>query len=196
MGLPFGGDDEAPSTRTRAETETIAEGGPVSSQPGAATGTLVEVDPAPTTPPLARTPDPGSGIATTTTTEPALVPTPTPTPVRTTPTPVPTPVPTPARTPARTPEPRPEPTPAPARVPSSEITQSQAEAVLRGYVTSRRYYDIGSECVSVSTREYRNVGYTIDVHDSCNSKHLGRWRVDSKTQEVFRQREDGRYLRP
>lgn len=88
------------------------------------------------------------------------------------------------------------PTPAPARPPSTEITGPQAESTLRGYLTSRKYYDTGPDCVSLSTREYRNAGYTIDVHDSCNSRLLGRWRVDSKTREVFRQREDGRYLRP
>ena len=141
IGLPFGGEDEAPA---RPRTETIAEADPVPASAPPVTGTVVEVasDPPPVSRPPVRTPAPATPV------------------------------------------------------PASEITEPQAEAVLRGYITSRRYYDTGPECVSLSTREYRNAGYTIDVHDSCNSRQLGRWRVDSKTREIFRQREDGRYLRP
>lgn len=89
----------------------------------------------------------------------------------------------------------PAPAPPPARA-STEISQSEAESTLRSYIARTDYYDVGSDCISVSTSEYRNAGYTIDVHDSCASRPLGRWRVDAKTREVFRQREDGRYLRP
>jgi hypothetical protein len=83
----------------------------------------------------------------------------------------------------------------PAR-PSGEISESEAVATLRGFLTSRNYYPVGSECVEVRSEGYRNVGYTLEVSDSCNSRELGRWRVDAKTREVFRQREDGRFLRP
>ena len=80
--------------------------------------------------------------------------------------------------------------------PAGEISESAAVSTLRGYITSKHYYDTSADCLALSSREYRNAGYTIDVHDSCNSRLLGRWRVDSKTREIFRQREDGRYLRP
>jgi hypothetical protein len=69
-------------------------------------------------------------------------------------------------------------------------------ATLRGFLVTRNYYDTGAGCLRVSSAGYSNVGYTLDVHDSCASRHLGRWRVDARTREVFRQREDGRFLRP
>lgn len=80
--------------------------------------------------------------------------------------------------------------------PRKEITQSEAESALRSYLASSNYYQLDAGCIGASTTEYRNAGYTIDVRDSCGSRPLGRWRVDSKTREIFRQRPDGRYLRP
>ncbi|HYO77482.1 MAG TPA: hypothetical protein VE010_13555, partial [Thermoanaerobaculia bacterium] len=107
------------------------------------------------------------------------------------------------------------PTPAPRRVtpppaappqqasqtPSGEISDAQAAATLRGFIASSNYYDgVSGDCVQVRSHGYRNVGYTFSVWDGCmaggGSRMLGRWRVDSKTREVFRQREDGRFLRP
>ncbi len=102
------------------------------------------------------------------------------------------------------PQPRPT-TPPPARVvpraaPSEEISGEEAVAAVRSYVRSTRYYPVASECIRVENRGYRNVGYTLEVWHSCAgggaSRLLGRWRIDSKTREIFRQRDDGRYLRP
>ena len=43
-------------------------------------------------------------------------------------------------------------------------------------------------------------GFDYEVWHSCErgggSRLLGRWRVDALTREVFRQYDDGRYLRP
>jgi hypothetical protein len=77
-----------------------------------------------------------------------------------------------------------------------EISESEAVSTLRGYVTSRRFYDVGPECIGITSAGYQNAGYTLEVTDTCDAQALGRWRVDAKTGEVFRQREDGRYLRP
>jgi predicted nucleic acid-binding Zn ribbon protein len=82
--------------------------------------------------------------------------------------------------------------PAPAR----EISADEAVNILRGFVTSRDYYRIGTACTSVRNAGYKNVGYTLEVHDTCNDRLLGLWRVDARTREIFRQREDGRYLHP
>ena len=91
--------------------------------------------------------------------------------------------------------PRAEPDPQPAL-----LNDEQASATLRAFVTSRNYYDVASECVRVESRGFRNRGYDYEVWHSCESgggsRLLGRWRVDAKTREVFRQYEDGRYLRP
>lgn len=93
------------------------------------------------------------------------------------------------------------PSPAPvlaSRVERSEISGAEAEAALREYVMSTNYYRLAANCVRVDNRGYQNVGYTLEMRDGCGggSRMLGRWRVDAKTREIFRQREDGRYLRP
>jgi hypothetical protein len=99
-----------------------------------------------------------------------------------------------------TPQPRPpaETTPPPAQ-PAKEISDAEAAATLRP-VAAGFYDDVSSSCLEIRSHGYRNVGYTFSVWDACvqggGSRMLGRWRVDSKTREVFRQREDGRYLRP
>ena len=89
----------------------------------------------------------------------------------------------------------------PPPAPREEISEVEASSTLRGYITSSNYYDgVSSTCLSIRGQGYRNVGYTFSVWDSCvsggGSRMLGRWRVDAKTREVFRQREDGRFLRP
>ncbi|HEY0144216.1 MAG TPA: hypothetical protein VGF48_25245 [Thermoanaerobaculia bacterium] len=194
-GAPYGRDSET-KVGEQPPTETIAEG------ESAATATLVEAgDPAPPTtgtgldqtatmaPPILREEPPPSVIGEPTTTTP---------PPRQQPredvpvtTPRPTPVPAPAQStprPAQT-----EPVSPPA---SGEISRDEAVNILRGYVTSSDYYGIGARCTSIRGGTYRNVGYTMEVHDSCSNRLLGNWRVDSKTREVFRQQGDGRYLRP
>ncbi|HEX6160096.1 MAG TPA: hypothetical protein VF111_08020 [Thermoanaerobaculia bacterium] len=184
-GAPYGRDDKT-KIREQAQTETIAEG------ESAQTATLVEAgEPAPTAtmlppatstatvpPPILREEPPPSVIGELTTTTP-----PPRRPVETAPISRP---PRPVETAPITPPPR----------PSAEITEEEAVNILRGYVTSRDYYGIGARCTSIRGASYRNVGYTIQVYDSCSNRLLGAWRVDSKTREVFRQQEDGRFLRP
>lgn len=101
--------------------------------------------------------------------------------------------------PVPTPAPAPSPKPStPARAPQRELSGGQAEAKMRGYAAS--YYNTSPECVRVTNRGYRNAGYTLEVWGTCGggsgSRLLGRWRIDAKNGEVFRQREDGRYLKP
>lgn len=74
--------------------------------------------------------------------------------------------------------------------------ESESLATLRSYIASRGDYAVPADCVSVSSEGYKNRGYTIRATDRCRDKSLGKWRVDTLTREVFRQREDGRFLRP
>jgi hypothetical protein len=80
------------------------------------------------------------------------------------------------------------------------ISGPQAVSLVRNYVVSRSFYNVENECVSVRGGTFRNEGYDVDVWDTCvrggGSQRLGRWRVDAKTGELFRQRSDGRYLSP
>lgn len=202
-GLPFGREEPRPAARP--ETETIAEAPPPS-------GTLVEVPPGVT--------DDSFEIATTTTQEPPMSTAP-PNVTATTPPPTATAAPPVVRTqPQRQPPPvvrtqpqrqppvvvRTQPQPPPAALPRpqpprAELTAAEATATLRNYVRSTRYYGVAAECIRVENNGYRNVGYDLEVWHSCpgssgGARRLGRWRVDSKTREVFRQRDDGRYLRP
>jgi hypothetical protein len=171
-GLPFGGERrDAPRPPPRA-VETVKE-----APPPQASATIVDV-PASTPPNVATAP----------------------TPVRKTPAPV---IATPART--RAPEPAPNPAAKPPAASTTsvaterrEITGAEAESSLRSYVAS--YYRKSTECIRVDNRGYENVGYSLEVWDRCDasggSHLLGRWRVDAKTRDIYRQREDGRYLRP
>lgn len=96
-----------------------------------------------------------------------------------------------------------QPAAAPPRPPQTsaaaakELSESQAEDVVREYIASRDYYRVGADCVGAASQGYRNRGYTIDVVDRCGDRgRLGRWRVDSVTREVFVRNADGRYLAP
>lgn len=105
----------------------------------------------------------------------------------------------PRTVPVPTPAPVPSPKPStPARAPQRELSGGQAEAKMRGYAAS--YYKTSPECVRVRNRGYRNAGYALEVWGTCGersgSRLLGRWRIDAKNGEIFRQREDGRYLKP
>ena len=204
-GLPFRSDEPKPAPR--AQTETIAEAPP---QEPPNSGTLVEVPPGAT--------DDSFEIATTTTQSPPMSAEPPPNVTGTSAPPTATAAPPVVRTQppvVRTqPQPRPQPPvvvrtqpqPPPAAVPRpqpqrAEITADEATATLRNYVRSSRYYGVAADCIRVENSGYRNVGYDLEVWHSCpgsggGARRLGRWRVDSKTREVFRQRDDGRYLRP
>jgi hypothetical protein len=204
VGLPVRR-EEAASRATTASTETIAEAEPQPQQ----SSTLIEVP--------AGTADDSFEISTTTVAAPPMAPAPT----ATAPTATALPPMTSATTgsapvqrppvivtqpgPSSQPAPRPQPQPAPVRVvppPSraGEITANEAAVRLRDFVRSTRYYPVASECLRVESRGYRNEGYNMEVWHSCSgggsSRLLGRWRVDAKTRELFRQRDDGRYLRP
>ncbi|HUR79924.1 MAG TPA: hypothetical protein VM733_04110 [Thermoanaerobaculia bacterium] len=214
-GLPFG--RKEPARAPAPQTETIAE-----APPPASSSTLVEVPPGSaddsfeiatttTSSPLpAATATEAPPAATATVAPPTATTAPLPT--RSTPPPTRSaPPPTRSAPPAAAVRPppvvvsQPRPLPPPVRVvppPSraAEISGDEAAAILRNYVRSTRYYDVAGECIRVENRGYRNVGFNLEVWHSCAgggaSRLLGRWRVDSKTREVFRQREDGRYLRP
>ena len=130
-------------------------------------------------------------ISTTTTATPAGMPAPPPQPITQVP-PQPAAIPPPVATP---PVARPRITPpAPA---AGEVSESEAEDVVRQYVTSSDYYGTSADCIGTSSQGYKNRGYVIHVVDRCGDRgRLGRWRVDSVTREVFVQKADGRYLRP
>jgi hypothetical protein len=98
------------------------------------------------------------------------------------------------------PTPRPEPQ-APSEEPRGEIGEGEATATLRDHLASSNPYDgVSSGCLQLRSVGYVNGGYTYSVWDSCveggGTRMLGRWRVDAKTREVFRQGADGRYGRP
>lgn len=206
MFLPLDRDKPRTVAQKEPETETVAE-----APPTVGTTTLVEV-----TGPA----DDSFEVATTTTQAPPM-----PVPTVTTPAtgtapivveqppgaqPRTQPQPQPRAQPRTQPAPPRQPTPQPVRReepppvrvaprPTPELTPSQATATLRSYVVATNYYRKGSDCLRVENRGYRNVGYDLEVWDTCaggGSRRLDRWRVDSKTREVFRQRDDGRYLRP
>lgn len=184
-GLPFGREQRVVTTET---TETIAEG--TTYAPPEPTGTVVDL----TTeePPFATqtipTPIPTQSIPTQTVppitqTQPAPQPPPVIVEERNVP---PEPVPT-----TREPEPPPEET-------RDEISESEAAAALRGHLAAANPYDgVSQRCLQLRSVGYRNVGYTFSVWDSCvaggGTRMLGRWRVDAKSGEVFRQGDDGRY---
>lgn len=205
-GLPFGGEKRVVATAT---TATIAEG-TTTVQPGA-TGTIVEVgddeefatETAP--PPPLATATQTVPPATQTQAPPVIVEEPA-VPQRVPPQQVPPQRVPPRQVPAQPipVTPRPIPPPAPREEPNeppAEITESQASSTLRGHLAAANPYEgVSGSCLQIRGLGYRNVGYTFSVWDACveggGSRMLGRWRVDSKTREVFRQRDDGRYLRP
>lgn len=82
----------------------------------------------------------------------------------------------------------------------SQISESEAVGIARSYVVSRGVYHVAPDCISVSSQGLVNVGYTVDVWDTCEggggSRRLGQWRVDAKTGEIFRRDDSGRYREP
>ncbi|MGZ8729331.1 MAG: hypothetical protein ACXW5U_10925 [Thermoanaerobaculia bacterium] len=102
--------------------------------------------------------------------------------------------------PGERPAPAPTPTPTPEPAQPKMLNDEQASATLRDFVRSRDFYDVGDDCMRIESRGFRNRGYAYEVWHTCGrggaSRLLGRWRVDALTREVFRQQDDGRYLRP
>jgi hypothetical protein len=180
-GLPFGREKTIVATET---SETIAEG-TVAAQP-AETGTVVDVGgtmeppfptqtmPPQTAPPITQT-QPTTQPLPVIVEEPVVIP--------------PPPRPVPVQTTRE-----PEPAPVPVR---DEISEAEATAALRRHLASSNPYDVSPNCLQIRSAGYRNVGYTFSVWDACveggGTRMLGRWRVDAKTGEVFRQGDDGRY---
>ena len=79
------------------------------------------------------------------------------------------------------------------------ITEGEASSHLHGYL--RGYYsNVNSNCLEVRSHGYKNGGYTMSAWNACDSsggsRLLHRWRVDAKTKEIFRQRDNGKYLAP
>jgi len=196
-GLPFGGDDKR--VVATATTETIAEG-TVTARP-VETGTVVEVG---QDDEFATETAPPPPLATATQTVPTQT-----APPATQTQPVIVEEPLEQRQPSAIPAgprpiPRPQPVedgPAPRPAPAAEISESEASAALRGHLAGSNPYDgVSGRCMQLRSIGYRNVGYTFAVWDACveggGSRMLGRWRVDAKTREVFRQGDDGRYLKP
>lgn len=204
----FGGRADKPVTRVQQPLPPV-----VNAQDGASTATITEVrEPATATEATSSSPSAAvpAGVATTQTSTPPIattqpaVPPVTSSPPRAV---VSTTQPPPRTVAAERPESRPAPRPAPPRqtaaaprpapAPSREISEDDAMNVLRGYIIARNYYPVDRNCFHVVSLGYKNVGYTLDVVDRCGNRgRLGRWRVDSKTREVFRQQGDGRFLRP
>ena len=216
-GMPFATDSK-PLTRTEqpapavineqsgttATTSQIRTPGEQAQEPVATTTTALPAGmpaPAAVTPPPAAPPPPQP-----TATQPVVAPAPKPRATQPAVAPAPKPTATQPAAPAPVPAPivitrRPRPAARPPQTSSAaagEITDSQAEDVLRNFVVSRDYYQLGSaECVGTVVQGYKNRGYAIDVVDRCGDRgRVGRWRVDSLTREVFVQKADGRYLRP
>jgi hypothetical protein len=175
-GLPFGRDERVVTTET---TETIAEG-TVDATP-VETGTVVDFGDTAEPPFATQTAPPP---ATQTQPPPVIV-----------------------EEPPSTPAPRPAP-PTTTRAPQppqeetrEEISESEASSTLRAHLGRANPYDgVSQRCLQIRSVGYRNAGYTFSVWDACveggGSRMLGRWRVDAKTREVFRQSDDGRYVRP
>jgi len=96
------------------------------------------------------------------------------------------------------------PSPVPGATPSQpltedgavSVTQDDAIAIVRG--AALNYYNgVAGDCQDVRSEGYVNVGYTMAVVDRCSGgSELGRWRVDARNGDVFRQQGDGRYVKP
>ena len=175
IGMPFGGGDRD-IERRQVETDTIGEAPVPPTQPSLGVNdTAARIEEIPTNVPPTDT----ALTDTTASLPPLTVPPPN---VETAPPPV---------TPSA-----PPPTPRPVDTrPPAAVTETDAIAIVRG--AAHAYYDgVTAECLGVTSEGFVNVGYTISVSDTCRGTTLGRWRVDARNGEVFRQREDGRYLKP
>lgn len=181
-GFPLERRSERSAVAERPATAVIEEGEAPESEP-VSTATIRDLEqPPPLVPPTATTPAPAieSGPAA----PPPAVPEAAP--------------PAPVTEPAPAPE-RPQPSPPVPSRPAGEISAERATSRLAAFLRGSNFYDQSSDCIAIRNSGYRNVGYDLETYDTCSrggTKLLDRWRVDSKTEEVFRQRSDGRYLRP
>jgi hypothetical protein len=222
-GMPFG--NKQPKTASAQQPlDTIGESSAPASGTVSQIGEPAPLTPAPA--PRTSTVDTTGTFATTTTSMPADVatappstapqtatfaPAPVPVPV-TRPAPVPVtrpavqpPRPTPQPVPQPSPQSRPAPPPAPAPQPASssdgQLDEQGAIIRLRSFIAQSNPYDVPARCLDISSLGFSNRGYTLQVSQgtcggSAAARTLDRWRVDTLTREVFRQRSDGRFLRP
>ena len=79
---------------------------------------------------------------------------------------------------------------------SARVSESEAVTIVRS--AALNYYNgVAGDCQDVRSQGFINVGYTMAVVDQCSGgSELGRWRVDARNGDVFRQRSDGRYVKP
>lgn len=191
-GLPFGGEERDTRGIAVEETGTIAEAtAPTTVSP---TATIIEVptERLPTTetilPPL-ESPDVEAPASS------AGVPpgsTPTPSPTQPAPSsPKPSPVPSPA----------PQPAPSTPAAQPTRITNSDAQARLRSFITSRNYYpDVARSCLQIRDQGFSNEGYGFTVWQACigggGAKRVGTWRVDAKNGSLYRRNDNGKYVSP
>jgi len=208
-GMPFHKDQ--PRHETAPPLDTIAE----SSSPGSAETQIGE--PAQATPVPARPrPAPAAPVATVIGgtvpgTVPRSVPPPSPPVTARVPSPAPSPAPASATIPAATPrtpssrpataQDAPPPTPTASSIAGGLMSESDAVIHLRSFLAQNDPYGVPLACLDVHSLGLRNRGYTLEVAQhpcdaSSDSRTLGRWRVDALTREIFRQRGDGRFLRP
>jgi len=101
---------------------------------------------------------------------------------------------------ASTPPPREE--PVRTRPRAEEISEARATDRVDTFVRTNNRYDRPDECYRTRSLGYENRGYLIEVvtqpcdDDSSASRSLGRWRIDSVSEEIFRQNSAGRFVRP
>lgn len=80
-----------------------------------------------------------------------------------------------------------------------EISEARALDRLTEFLRSTNFYKKPADCIALRSNGYRNVGYDLQAFSTCEGgspELLDRWRVDAKTEEVFRRRSNGRYLAP
>ena len=86
--------------------------------------------------------------------------------------------------------------PPPTQPAQTEIQETEARGILARFLDARDPYHTPANCLDIRGTGYNNRGYGFDVMNSCESRRLGSWRVDSVTRELFEQKPDGRYLSP
>lgn len=76
----------------------------------------------------------------------------------------------------------------------SGMNEEQAISFLHSFISTRG--NVSSDCLVLLSEGLRNAGYTVSARDRCKKKAAGRWRLDMKTQEVFRQNASGQFVKP
>lgn len=172
MGMPFGSHQEMMQTvTTTSTTATVGEG-------TQSTDTVASIGEAPTT----TAPPPQ-------TTQPPVAAMP---PMRTMPMPMPTNPPMMSASPPIQPQPQVQPQPQPS------LSEADAADRMRDYLADNSPYAVDSDCLTVRSLGQSNRGYTMEVRDTCHEPPalLGYWRVDAVTGDIYRQGENGKFVKP